>query len=90
MIGRGNGKPGTHSSVPGYSHARRQSPAQRAAIDKSQCYYFELSCGHYVPKEVREIYKVFNAIDIFCEICNNWIPPKEHVTKRDYPDNPLF
>ena len=116
MIGRGNGKPGTHS-VPGYSHVqippkgpalsaatartqknavqpkknvRYRSKAQSAAIEKSLSYYLELTCGHYIAKEVREIYKVFGSIDIFCEICNNWMPPKEHVTKRDYPDNPLF
>lgn len=88
MIGRGNGKPGSRRE-PGFRHVR-VSPAQKAAIEKSQCYYFELTCGHFIAREVREIYRVFSAIEIFCEICNQWMPPKEHVTITNYPDIPLF
>jgi len=68
----------------------RLSPKQRAAIEKKRSQYFELSCGHFVAYEVRELYRVFNAIEIFCEICDNWLPPLDHVTITTYPDIPLF
>jgi len=66
------------------------SPAKRAMIEKKRALYFELSCGHFVPYEVKELYRVFNAIEVFCETCNQWYPPLDHVTITAYPDSPMF
>ena len=92
MIGRSNGKPGTHS-VPGYSRARTHvKPAQKAVIEKTLGSYLYLECGHLTTRETALLFSVFAPIakDVYCEHCDKFTRVRKPKENNLYPHNPLF